>query len=69
MSTDQLIKEIRTLSDSELQELLTRLFREDHIREEIKRFGYLKLTEESFAFWKDSREDVYHDYVRKKPEK
>ena len=40
MSTDQLIKEIRTLSDSELQELLTHLFREDHIREEIERLGY-----------------------------
>jgi hypothetical protein len=69
MSTDQLINEIRTLSDSELQELLTRLFREDHIREEIERLGYLKLTEEAFAFWNDPREDIYQDYARNTREK
>ena len=69
MSTDQLISIIKSLSDYELEQFVNRLFKEKYILAIRERLGYLELTEKSFVFWNDPREDVYQDYVREKPDK
>jgi hypothetical protein len=66
MSTEQIIKEIKSLSNHELQTLLSQLLSDNHIIEEMERLGYLRLSERSFQFWNDPREDVYQDYARKR---
>jgi hypothetical protein len=66
MSADQLIKEIKALSEDELLIFLNRLFADKKMIEEIENLNYLKLTEKSFDFWNDTRENVYQDYSRKK---
>ena len=66
MSSEQIMKEIKSLSDHELQKLLSKLLSDNHIIEEVERLGYLRLSEKSFQFWNDPREDVYQDYARRK---
>ena len=57
------------MSDYELEQFVNRLFKEKYILAIRERLGYLELTEKSFVFWNDPREDVYQDYVREKPDK
>ena len=64
MSTDHLLKEIKSLPEADLQVLLNRFFAERKIFEEIEHLGYLKLSENSFEFWNDPREDIYQDYAK-----
>jgi hypothetical protein len=64
VSTDQLLKEIKALPESDLQVLLNRLFTDHKILEELENFGYVKLSEKSFEFWNDPREDIYQDYAK-----
>lgn len=66
MSTSELIQEIKSLSERELQEFLAKLLSDSDLKEEIDRLGYLKLSEKSFDFWNDPREDIYQDYARDK---
>ena len=66
MSSVELLKEVKSLAQPELQRFLEKLFCDDELRQEIERLGYLKLTEKSFGFWNDPREDIYEDYVPRK---
>ena len=66
MSSVELLKEVKSLPQSELQTFLEKLLCDDELRQEIERLGYLSLTEKSFGFWNDPREDIYQDYVPKK---
>ena len=66
MSTSELIEEIKTLSEQELQDFFSKLLSDSKLKEELERIGYLKLTENSFGFWNDPREDIYQDYLQKK---
>ncbi len=65
MSTADLIKEIKALSETELEKFLTELLSVEELQAEIEQAGYLRLTEKAFDFWNDPREDVYQDYARK----
>ena len=66
MSTTELLKEIKSLPEIELQAFLTKLLMDMELKEEIERLCFLKLTEQAFDFWNDPREDVYQDYSRMK---
>lgn len=64
MTVNTLLQNIKQLSTADKQTFLSLLFQDNDIIAEIERMGYLKLSEKSFAFWNDSREDIYQDYIK-----
>lgn len=64
MSTQELLEEIKKLPDDDLQILLSHIFADEKILQEVERMGYLRLAERALEFWNDPREDQYQDYAR-----
>ncbi len=63
MSVQEIIREIKKLPRRELELLLTHFFSDEELIMELERLGFLKLSENSFSFWNDPREDVYQDFL------
>ncbi len=66
MSVDAIIREIKSLPAKEKHYLVSLLFKDSDILQEVERLGFLKLSEKSFEFWNDPREDIYQDYIASK---
>ncbi len=64
MSIQELYEEIRALPERKREELLKKVLQDPEISGELERLGYLRLTERSFDFWNDPREDIYQDYAK-----
>lgn len=64
MSVQELYQEFISLPERAREDLLLKILLEPGIAEEFERFGYLRLTERSFDFWNDPREDIYQDYAK-----
>lgn len=65
MSVQELYKEIQSLPERERENLLMKILLEPGFYKEFERVGYLRLSERSFDFWNDSREDIYQDYANR----
>ncbi|RMG23879.1 MAG: hypothetical protein D6732_24335 [Methanobacteriota archaeon] len=63
MSVQEIIQEIKKLPQKEQELLLSHFFSDEELVRELERLGFLKLSENSFAFWNDPREDIYQDYL------